>query len=137
MLKTGSDAFLATGRPPTVAVCDQRYVFNAVVNDEDCDPSKQKANHIASYVPRWGVWLAADLEERKAWAIYSERRKRFASLIGDREPIVLLRQIPGMGNVKRYIIIIADGNRGPLDALCKKFIAASSTCDVPRNNRGD
>jgi hypothetical protein len=77
------------------------------------------------------------LEERKAWAIYSERRKRFASLIGDREPIVLLRQIPGMGNVKRYIIIIADGNRGPLDALCKKFIAASSTCDVPRNNRGD
>jgi murein L,D-transpeptidase YafK len=29
MLKTGSDAFLATGRPPTVAVCDQRYLFNA------------------------------------------------------------------------------------------------------------
>ena len=35
MLKTGSDAFLATGRPPTVAVCDQRYVFNP--GDESLD----------------------------------------------------------------------------------------------------
>jgi murein L,D-transpeptidase YafK len=28
MLKAGSDAFLATERPPRVAVCDRRYVFN-------------------------------------------------------------------------------------------------------------
>jgi murein L,D-transpeptidase YafK len=36
MLKTGSDAFLATGRPPTIAVCDRRYVFNpAIVGDFD------------------------------------------------------------------------------------------------------
>jgi murein L,D-transpeptidase YafK len=28
MLKTGSDAFTATGTPPKVAVCNQRYVFN-------------------------------------------------------------------------------------------------------------
>jgi len=58
-------------------------------------------------------------------------------LIGDREPIVLLRQIPGMGNVKRYVIVIADDNRGRLDELCKKFIAASGACDVLRNDRGD
>jgi len=137
MLKTGSDAFLATGRSPTVAVCDQRYVFNPAITDKDCDPSKEEAKHIASYVPRWGVWLAADLEERKAWAIYRERQKRFASLIGDREPIVLLRQIPGMGRAKRYIITIADDNRAPLDKLCKKLNAASGTCDVLLNSRGD
>jgi murein L,D-transpeptidase YafK len=137
MLKTGSDAFLATERPPTVAVCDQRYVFNPATTDKDCDPSKEEAKHIASYVPRWGVWLAADLEESKAWAIYHARQKRFASLIGDREPIVLLRQIPGMGRAKRYIITIADDNRAPLDKLCKKLNAASATCDVLRNSRGD
>jgi murein L,D-transpeptidase YafK len=34
MLKTGSDAFFAAGRPPTVAVCDQRYVFNAMVTGD-------------------------------------------------------------------------------------------------------
>src|SRR5262249_1556994 len=28
MLKEGNDAFLATERPPRVAVCDRRYVFN-------------------------------------------------------------------------------------------------------------
>ena len=38
MLKKGSDA-LATGRPPTVAVCGQRYVFNPVLVDNDLDPS--------------------------------------------------------------------------------------------------
>jgi murein L,D-transpeptidase YafK len=38
MLKAGSDAFLATERPPRVAVCDRRYVFNPVVAG-DLDPS--------------------------------------------------------------------------------------------------
>ena len=28
MLKSGDDAFFATRQPPSVAVCDQRYVFN-------------------------------------------------------------------------------------------------------------
>jgi murein L,D-transpeptidase YafK len=28
MIKSGDDTFFATGRPPSVAVCDQRYVFN-------------------------------------------------------------------------------------------------------------
>ena len=39
MLKTGSDAFHATGRPPAVAVCDRRYVFNPAVASDDPDPS--------------------------------------------------------------------------------------------------
>jgi murein L,D-transpeptidase YafK len=39
MLKTGSDAFSEAGRPPTVAVCDQRYVFNPLVTSKDLDPS--------------------------------------------------------------------------------------------------
>ena len=38
MLQGGSDAFLATERPPRVAVCDRRYVFNPAV-EGDFDPS--------------------------------------------------------------------------------------------------
>ena len=38
MLKTGNDAFLATERPPKVAVCDRRYVFNPAV-EGNLDPS--------------------------------------------------------------------------------------------------
>jgi murein L,D-transpeptidase YafK len=39
MLKVGNDAFLATGRPPTIAVCDQRYVFNSVATGVDPNAS--------------------------------------------------------------------------------------------------
>jgi murein L,D-transpeptidase YafK len=38
MLKAGSDAFSATERPPRVAVCDRRYVFNPA-GAGDLDPS--------------------------------------------------------------------------------------------------
>jgi hypothetical protein len=84
-------------------------------------------------VPRWGVWLAANLSESMAWALYRERLRRFASLIGGREPVVLFRQLPGMGAAKRYIIAIADDDREPLDKFCEKLTAAGSTCDVMRN----
>jgi hypothetical protein len=82
------------------------------------------------------VWLAADLSESKAWALYRERLSRFASLIGDREPVVLFRQLPGMGNEKRYIITLADDDRAPLDKFCEKLTSAGSTCDVMRNEFG-
>lgn len=39
VLKMGSDAFFATGQPPSVAVCDQHYVFNPAVTGNDLDPS--------------------------------------------------------------------------------------------------
>jgi hypothetical protein len=94
---------------------------------------KQERQRIAAYVPRWGIQLAAHLSESTAWAIYRDRLKRFGSLIGDREPIVLHKEIPGMGRAKRYIITIADDDRSPLDKLCQKLIAADAYCDVLRN----
>ena len=30
---------------------------------------KEEAKRIATYIPRWGIWLAAHLVETKAWAI--------------------------------------------------------------------
>ncbi len=39
MLKAGSDAFLEEGKPPTVAVCGHRYVFNPAAASADLDPS--------------------------------------------------------------------------------------------------
>jgi hypothetical protein len=94
---------------------------------------KQERQRIAAYIPRWGIQLAAHLSESTAWAIYRDRLKRFGSLIGDREPIVLHKEIPGMGRARRYIITIADDDRAPLDKLCRKLIAADAACDVLRN----
>jgi hypothetical protein len=70
------------------------------------------------------VWLAANLSKSKAWVLYPERLRRFVSLIGDREPVVLLRQLPGVGTAKRYIIAIADDDRAPLDKFCEELTAA-------------
>jgi hypothetical protein len=97
---------------------------------------KQEAQRIATYIPRWGVRLAAHLSESKAWAIYRERQRRFAALIGDREPIVLYKRLPGMGTAKRYIITIADDDRAALQKLCAKLVAAGDSCDVLRNTFG-
>ncbi len=94
---------------------------------------KQESQRIAAYVPRWGIQLAAHLSESTAWAIYRDRLKRFGALIGDREPIVLHKEISGMGRAKRYIITVADDDRGPLEKICRKLIAADATCDVLRN----
>jgi hypothetical protein len=94
---------------------------------------KQERQRIAAYIPRWGVPLAAHLSESTAWAIYRDRLKRLGPLIGDREPMVLHKEIPGMGHAKRYIITIADDDRVPLDEICRKLIAADATCDVMRN----
>ena len=96
---------------------------------------KEEAKRVATYIPRWGIWLAAHLVESKAWAIYRERLKRFAFLIGDREPMVLQRQLPGMGRAMRYIITIADDDRRPLDKLCQKLTAADIACDTSVRRR--
>jgi hypothetical protein len=95
---------------------------------------KQERQRVATYVPRWGIQIAAHLSESTAWAIYRDRLKRLGSLIGDREPVVLYKEIPGMGHAKRYIITIADDDRAPLDKICRKLVAADATCDVMRNS---
>jgi murein L,D-transpeptidase YafK len=39
MLKTGSDLFETTRRPPSVSLCDHRYVFRTEAADGDLDTS--------------------------------------------------------------------------------------------------
>jgi Transglycosylase SLT domain len=97
---------------------------------------KEKAQKIAAYVPRWGAQLTSNWSESRAWETYRTLQRQYASLIGDREPIVLHGRLPGMGSVSRTIIRIGDDNRAPLDALCNKLIAAGGACVVLRNQFG-
>jgi hypothetical protein len=97
---------------------------------------KAEAQRIATYVPRWGMQVAADWSESKAWTIYRALQKKFSSLIGDREPIVLHTRMPGMGVAKRYEIRIADDDRSYLQKFCNRLIAAGGACVVLRNDRG-
>ena len=97
---------------------------------------KDQQQRLAAYVPRWGMQLTANWSESKAWAIYRGIQKQYASLIGDREPIVLRSRGIGLGNAVRYNIRIADDDRGYLEKFCNKLIAAGGACVVLRNDRG-
>jgi hypothetical protein len=97
---------------------------------------KEESQRIAAYVPRWGVQLTTDISESRAWARYRTLQKTYATLIGDREPIVLHIRLPGMGSAPRYIIRIADDDRIYLQKFCNKLLAAGAACVVLRNDRG-
>jgi hypothetical protein len=96
---------------------------------------KAEQQRIATYVPRWGMQLAADFTESKAWALYRLIQKKYAALIGDREPIVIRRPNINFGNAMRYNIRIADDNRAYLEKFCAKLISAGGACLVLRNDR--
>jgi hypothetical protein len=96
---------------------------------------RAEQQRLATYVPRWGAQLTAAWSESQAWAIYRMLQKKYAALIGDREPLVLTSRLPGMGSATRYIIRIADDNRGFLEGFCKKLISAGGACVVLRNGR--
>ena len=124
---------------PTMAAPEVSQPMTAdtpVAAQQPTEPQEVQSPAEASHIPRWGVWLAADVSKSAAWALYRERARRFASLIGDREPVVLFRQLPGLGNAKRYVIAIVDDDRAPLDKFCKKLTAAGSTRNVMRNEIG-
>ena len=97
---------------------------------------KEEAQRIAAYIPRWGMQLTANWSESRAWAVYRLIQKRYASLIGDREPIVIRGRGIGLGSATRYNIRIGDDDRGFLDRFCNKLIAAGGACVVLRNDRG-
>ena len=97
---------------------------------------KAQARRMAAYVPRWGAQLTANWSESKAWAVYRTIQKNYASLIGDREPIVVRSRGIGLGSALRYNIRIADDDRRYLEKFCNKLIAAGGACVVLRNDRG-
>jgi hypothetical protein len=95
----------------------------------------QDARRAAAYVPRWGAQLTANLSESRAWATYRMLAKRYAALIGDREPIVLRGRLPGMGVAARYMIRVVDDDRPFLQKFCGKLVSAGGACVVLRNER--
>ncbi len=97
---------------------------------------KAEGQRIAAYVPRWGMQLTANWSESKAWAIYRMIQKQYASLIGDREPIVIRSRGIGLGFATRYNIRIGDDDRSYLQKFCNKLMAAGGACVVLRNDRG-
>jgi transglycosylase-like protein with SLT domain len=126
----------ASGRPPATAdtTIPQGVPCTRLANLILAPKDEQQ--RIASYVPKWGMQLTANWSESRAWATYRAIQKQYATLIGDREPIVVRAHGIEFGSAIRYNIRIADDDRSYLEKFCDKLIATGGACVVLRNDRG-
>src|SRR4029077_12038968 len=61
---------------PTLAAPEVSRPMTAdtpVAAQQPTEPQEVKSPAEASHIPRWGVWLAADMSESRAWTLYRER----------------------------------------------------------------
>lgn len=95
MLKTGSDAFLDERKPPTVAVCGHRYVFNPPAADAELDPNAPCPPGIAPSVvaddaePAKSTLATASVAEHapiRHRAVIARKRTLATARAGKREP---------------------------------------------------
>jgi hypothetical protein len=129
--KTRNYVAIITGR-----TAEEWASANPPKTSETTIPQGVPCTRMAAYVPRWGMQITANWSESKAWATYRLIQRHYASLIGDREPIVIRSRGIGEGGLLRYNIRIADDDRAYLEELCRKLIAAGGACVVLRNDRG-
>jgi hypothetical protein len=125
--------------PNAKTVANQQPLYNNAPSSgqaTDATAPNEQIQPPVGYVPRWGMQLASNWSESQAWATYRLIEKQYASLIGNREPIVILRPDAGMGTAIRYNIRIADDDRPSLEKLCQTLIAAGGACVVLPNDRG-
>jgi hypothetical protein len=80
----------------------------------------------------WGVQLAGDWLEGRVLATYEQLRRRYHSVLGDYQPLVL-RTSHGLRGAAKYIVRVSEKSRASADALCTKLRAAGGACVVLRN----
>jgi|SRR5262245_27293009 len=79
----------------------------------------------------WGVEVVGALTPAQALARYREWRLKYAAIVGDREPHVVIRGILGNSGAAR--VRIGTDTRVDATKLCTALRAAGTYCDVLRN----
>jgi hypothetical protein len=95
-------------------------------------PRDAIAANLAEWQP-WGLQLAGDWSESKVLAMYDALQKKFPSVLGDRQPLILKNQMAGRGSALWYRIRVAEQTREAANRLCAKLEAAGGSCIVLRN----
>jgi soluble lytic murein transglycosylase-like protein len=82
-------------------------------------------------VKPWGVEVVGGPTPAKALARYREWRSKYAALVADREPHVVIRGILGEMGAAR--VRVGEETRAGAQKLCAALLAAGTYCDVLRN----
>lgn len=81
----------------------------------------------------WGLQLAGGPSQSRVLADYQQLQKRFASVLGDRAPLVLRARMAGPGSATWYLLRVAETTRERANQLCARLEAIGGRCLVFRN----
>jgi len=81
----------------------------------------------------WGLQLAGGPSQSRVLADYQLLQKRFASVLGDRAPLVLRSHMAGPGSATWYLLRVAETSRERANQLCARLEAIGGRCLVFRN----
>lgn len=80
----------------------------------------------------WGVQLAGNFSKAIALASFERMRSRFASIIGDRRPMVIGTRLRSRGTRRFYRVMVPAQSRSEADRVCRLVIAAGGACTALR-----
>jgi hypothetical protein len=81
----------------------------------------------------WGVQIAGDFSQGRALSRFRLVQKRFRSVIGGREPIVVRAAAPSRGRRPIYAIRIGADSRRAAEKLCGQLRGKGGFCIVMKN----
>jgi hypothetical protein len=81
----------------------------------------------------WGVQLAAGFSRDRALESYSRAMNRLASVLGDRDPLILGQVFRSRGTRPFYQVRIGVENRAEATDLCRQITKSRGACLVMRN----
>ena len=86
-----------------------------------------------SAVSPWGVQLAAGFSREHALSNYAELAKRYAGVLGGRDPTLLSTLLRSRGTQPFYQVRVGTDTRESANALCATLRRAGGACMVLRN----
>ena len=87
----------------------------------------ERVETLAAFAP-WGVQLAGNFSKQLALATYTRARERYASIIGDLQPMIIGTRLRSRGTRAFYRIRIPAQSRAAADALCNRIHGAGGAC---------
>ena len=110
---------------PSVDVAKCSIANSSIESSPDKSPSRTEI------IKPWGVEVVGGPTPAKALARYHEWQPKYAAILGDRAPHVVVRGIIGQMGAAR--VRVGEDTRGGAAKLCAALRAAGTYCDVMRN----
>jgi hypothetical protein len=78
----------------------------------------------------WTLQLIGDRSEERALAAYRNLQNKFPTILGERPPVLIKRQLGGRGFARWYQVRVAETSREAANAICSRLRSAGGQCLV-------